>query len=100
VGVHFAIIIVASLSLFLSWRQVYFVSREYLYFKRKVAGSQNDSAMEAGEMNNSRFRGHTEWQKNWEDLGFLDKLKFFDFWFVVIVAGNFFQIFGALVALL
>lgn len=101
VGVHIAIIIIASLSLLLSWRQVYFVSREYLYFKRKVAGSSNQSeGVEPGEMSQSRFRGHTEWQKNWEDLGFLDKLKFFDFWFIVIVAGNFFQIFGALVALL
>ncbi len=68
---HFAIIIVASLSLFLSWRQVYFVSREYLYFKRKVGshsemdGGQMKSGVEGGEMSQSRFRGHTEWQKNW-----------------------------------
>lgn len=33
-------------------------------------------------------------------MGFLDKLKFFDFWFAVIVAANFFQIFGAFVSLL
>lgn len=88
--------IFASLSLFLAWRQVYFVSKEYLYFKRKAGVGQS----EVGEMSNSRFKGHTEWQKNWEELGFLDKLKFFDFWFIVIVAGNFFQVFGALVALL
>ena len=55
---------------------------------------------EASEINQSRFKGHTNWQKNWEELGFLDKLKFFDFWFLVIVTGNFFQIFGAFVALL
>jgi hypothetical protein len=66
VGIHFAIIIIASLSLFLSWRQVYFVSREYLYFKRKVAGSRSNSEEAgAGEMSQSRFRGHTQWQKNW-----------------------------------
>jgi hypothetical protein len=28
--------IVASLSLFLAWRQIYYVSKEYLYFKRKA----------------------------------------------------------------
>jgi hypothetical protein len=27
-------------------------------------------------------------------------MKFFDFWFIIIVAGNFFQLFGALVAIL
>jgi len=27
-------------------------------------------------------------------------MKFFDFWFITTVAGNFFQLFGALVALL
>ena len=52
------------------------------------------------QVTTSRFKGHTHWEKNWEDLGFLDKLKFFDFWFAVIVAANFFQIFGAFVSLL
>jgi hypothetical protein len=41
-----------------------------------------------------------DWRKNWEDLGFFDKMKFFDFWFIVIVTGNFFQLLGALVAIL
>jgi hypothetical protein len=51
-------------------------------------------------MENSRFKSHNRWEKDWGELGFFDKLKFFDFWFLVIVTGNFFQIFGALVAIL
>jgi len=97
VGVHVAVMIVASVSLFLAWRQIYFVSKEYLFFKRKAGVDHSESE---GEMATSRFRGHTKWQKDWEDLGFLDKLRFFDFWFIVIVAANFFQLFGAFVALL
>ena len=33
-GVHVAVLIVAGISLMLSWRQVYFVSKEYMYYKR------------------------------------------------------------------
>lgn len=47
----------------------------------------------------SKMKTHVDWNKDWEDLGFFDKMKFFDFWFVVIVTGNFFQLFGALVAI-
>ena len=96
IGIHVAVVVVASLSLFLAWRQIYYVSREYLHFKGKAGVKQS----EAEEVNASRFKGHHEWQKDWEDLDFLDKLKFFDFWFIVIVAANFFQIFGAVVSLL
>jgi hypothetical protein len=41
-----------------------------------------------------------DWKKNWEELGFFDKMKFFDFWFVSAVTANFFQLFGGIVALL
>lgn len=40
-GIHFVIIVVASLSLLLAWRQVYQVSREYLFFKKKVGANQS-----------------------------------------------------------
>ena len=46
------------------------------------------------------MKTHVDWNKNWEELGFFDKMKFFDFWFLVIVTGNFFQLFGALVGML
>ena len=55
---------------------------------------------ESQDLSQSRFKGHQHWDKNWEELDFLDKLKFFDFWFLIIVAGNFFQVFGAMVAML
>ena len=45
------------------------------------------------------MKTHVDWNKNWEELGFFEKMKFFDFWFMVIVTGNFFQLFGALVAI-
>lgn len=99
VGVHVAVVVLGALSLFLAWRQIYFVSKEYLYFKRRAAVGQEGEGQGEGEVG-GRFRGHTQWQKNWEELGFLDKLKFFDFWFLVIVAANFFQIFGGFVSLL
>ena len=40
------------------------------------------------------------WKKNWEELGFFEKMKFFDFWFTVSVAGHFFQLLGSLVSFL
>lgn len=52
------------------------------------------------ELEDSKFKTNVDWKKNWEDLGFFDKMKFFDFWFATTVAGNFFQVFGALVAFL
>jgi len=40
-GIHIAVMIFASWSLFLAWKQVYFVSKEYLYFKRKAGVAQS-----------------------------------------------------------
>lgn len=47
----------ASLSLFLAWRQIYYVSKQYLYFKRKAVGHSESEE----EMTTSRFKGHTHW---------------------------------------
>ena len=58
VGVHLAVIAVASLSLFLAWRQVYFVSKEYLFFKRREGREKTDK--EDG-VSSSRFKGHNHW---------------------------------------
>jgi prepilin signal peptidase PulO-like enzyme (type II secretory pathway) len=41
-----------------------------------------------------------DWHKTWEELGFFDKMKFFDIWFIIGVSGNFFQFIGAVVAIL
>lgn len=53
-----------------------------------------------GSVDESKFKANVDWRKNWEQLGFFDKLKFFDFWFIITATGNFFQLFGALVAFL
>lgn len=45
-------------------------------------------------------KGSLSIHKNWDELGFLDKAKFFDFWFIVTAAGNFLQFFGGFVAIL
>eukprot|EP01017_Pseudomicrothorax_dubius_P004914 TRINITY_DN11117_c0_g1_i3.p1 TRINITY_DN11117_c0_g1~~TRINITY_DN11117_c0_g1_i3.p1 ORF type:complete len:579 (+),score=109.86 TRINITY_DN11117_c0_g1_i3:406-2142(+) len=37
--------------------------------------------------------------KSWEELSFSDKLRFFDMWLFVSIAGNFFQVLGALLSL-
>lgn len=66
-----------------------------MHYKRVLAGDRSELGR-----TESRFKSHSNWEKNWEELGFFDKLKFFDFWFIVIVAGNFFQVFGAVVSLL
>ena len=58
VGVHLAVMVIASISLFLAWRQIYFVSKEYLYFKRK-AGVEQTEVEE--QVTTSRFKGHTHW---------------------------------------
>lgn len=61
-------------------------------YKKEIQGHQTI-------IEESKMKTHVDWNKDWEDLGFFDKMKFFDFWFVVIVTGNFFQLFGALVAI-
>jgi hypothetical protein len=48
----------------------------------------------------SKLKTSVDWKKNWEELGFFDKMKFFDFWFVIGVTANFFQLFGGIVGLL
>lgn len=48
----------------------------------------------------SKLKANVNWKKNWDELGFFDKMKFFDFWFITTVTANFFQLFGALVAFL
>ena len=69
-----------------------------MIYKKNV--SQHEIKLEENKHsgNAKQLRGTVDWRKNWEELGFFDKMKFFDFWFIVIVAGNFFQLFGALVA--
>ena len=41
-----------------------------------------------------------DFKKTWEELSFFDKLKFFDFWFVVSIVGNFIQIIGCVLTIL
>lgn len=55
--------------------------------------------------NNPRYKGidkfsQVDWGKEWDELGFFDKLKFFDTWFIISVGGNFFQFIGAVTAIL
>lgn len=61
----------------------------------KSAIGENES-----EIRQSKLTTSVDFRKNWEELGFFDKMKFFDFWFIVTVTGNFFQMFGAFVAIL
>src|ERR1700733_14549750 len=53
-----------------------------------------------GQHQNKDSNIQEDWKKSWEDLGFFDKLKFFDIWFIIGAGGNFFQIIGAIVAIL
>jgi hypothetical protein len=64
-------------------------------YKRKSVGASS-------EINPSSYKFTTEidWKKSWEELGFFDKMKFFDIWFLVSAGGNFFQLIGAIVAIL
>ena len=39
-------------------------------------------------------------RSNWENLGISEKLKFFNFWVMIAVAGNLFQIFGGILSIL
>lgn len=95
-SVHIAIMIVSFCSLMMAWKQVYDISKEYMIYKRSIPRRRLDEA-KSSEID-SKLKANVDWKKDWEELGFFDKLKFFDFWFIVIVTGNFFQLFGALVA--
>lgn len=82
------VLILATVSLILSWKQIYEISKEYMKFR-----------------NNPRYKGidkfsQVDWGKQWDELGFFEKLKFFDIWFIISAGGNFFQFIGAITAIL
>jgi hypothetical protein len=92
-AIHVAVIAVAALSLMTLWKQVYDVSKEYMKYKQGLSSGKT-------QYEDSKLQTSVDWKKNWEELGFFDKMKFFDFWFVTAVTGNFFQVFGGIVAIL
>ena len=97
-AVHVAIMIISLSSLLAAWNQVYEISKEYMIYKQNSGGHGFENEINRSSVGNQDLKADVDWKKNWEDLGFFDKMKFFDFWFIIIVTGNFFQLFGALVA--
>jgi hypothetical protein len=93
------------MSLAFSWRQIYEISKEYMRYKRKVTHDRDQPTgtgvdRTTSDLSTSRLTTHIDWEKNLEDLGFFDKMKFFDIWFMIGVGGNFFQFIGAVVSIL
>jgi hypothetical protein len=99
------VLVLALMSLVFSWRQIYEISKEYMRYKRKIANDRDQTIVvererSASDLSTSRITTHVDWEKNWEDLGFFEKMKFFDIWFMIGVGGNFFQFIGAVVSIL
>lgn len=114
--IHIIVLILASVSLVLSWKSIYQMAKDYMQYMllyKNVAtkvGKSKDSLQKASSMssmtsfdeNNPEepVENLLEFKKSWEELSFFDKLKFFDFWFVFSILGNFIQINGSIIAIL
>lgn len=104
--VHFGVLILASISLFLSWKSIYEMAKDYmqymfLYKNVKTSLQSRPSMKNQGSQEEEEpLENLLEFKKSWEDLSFFDKLKFFDFWFVFSILGNFIQINGSIIAIL
>jgi len=113
--IHLIVLILASVSLFLSWKSIYQMAKDYMQYMflyKNVAsyvGKSNSSLQKLGSMSSHNsidenpdepMENMLEFKKSWEELSFFDKLKFFDFWFVFSILGNFIQINGSIIAIL
>lgn len=104
--VHFGVLILASISLFLSWKSIYEMAKDYmqymfLYKNVKTSLQSRPSLKNQGSQEEEEpLENLLEFKKSWEELSFFDKLKFFDFWFVFSILGNFIQINGSIIAIL
>lgn len=57
-AIHLAVFIISSVSLVLSWKQVYSVSRDYMAYKKEIQGHQTI-------IEESKMKTHVDWNKNW-----------------------------------
>jgi len=112
---HIIVLFLASISLFLSWKSIYQMAKDYMQYMflyknvANIVGKSNtsmrkfssvDSANSFEENSEEPLENMLEFKKSWEELSFFDKLKFFDFWFVFSILGNFIQINGSIIAIL
>lgn len=58
ISVHIAVMIVAILSLFASWKQIYEISKEYMIYKKSMNLNRNS-------IEDSKFKTNVDWKKNW-----------------------------------
>ena len=113
--IHFIVLILASISLFLSWKSIYQMAKDYMQYMflyknvANIVGKSNPSLQKMSSMSSKDsmeenqeepMENMLEFKKSWEELSFFDKLKFFDFWFVFSILGNFIQINGSIIAIL
>lgn len=113
--IHIIVLVLACVSLFLSWKSIYQMAKDYMQYMflyknvASLVGKSNSSLHKmsiksslASEQQNSEepLENMLEFKKSWEELSFFDKLKFFDFWFVFSILGNFIQINGSIIAIL
>lgn len=113
--IHIIVLVLASVSLFLSWKSIYQMAKDYMQYMflyknvanlvgksspslNKVASMSSTNSMD--ENADEPLENMLEFKKSWEELSFFDKLKFFDFWFVFSILGNFIQINGSIIAIL
>ena len=112
---HLIVLLLASVSLFLSWKSIYQMAKDYMQYMflyknvANIVGKSSPSMRKVSSMSSTNsvdenpeepLENMLEFKKSWEELSFFDKLKFFDFWFVFSILGNFIQINGSIIAIL
>lgn len=114
--IHIIVLILACISLVLSWRSIYQMAKDYMQYMllyknvSNIVGKSSNSLQKVSSLSSMTSNDENnpeepvdnllEFKKSWEDLSFFDKLKFFDFWFIFSILGNFIQINGSIIAIL
>jgi hypothetical protein len=92
--IHLLVLLLAFVSLILSGRYVYEIAKDYmhymaLYKKVKLLVDDHHYPPSSTVNNNNQTEKLLQFKQTWEELSIFDKLRFFDFWFLFGIIGNF-----------
>ncbi|KAL4456091.1 hypothetical protein ABPG74_014052 [Tetrahymena malaccensis] len=122
VFIHSIVAVLAIISLALSTKYIYEVGKKYIKHKIIYENVQKQFNFHREEESKLKVRDSFDMQKleqeekkdsddldieellkdnkKWDDIGFFNKLKFFNLWIVVSIVGNIVQIIGCFIAIL
>ncbi len=88
--IHIVVIILAAISLILTWKYVYKMAKFFWKVKDKLKALPVDTMEEREKLNNI----YTSRQSKWDIVKSTDKGKLFNKWSIICLLGNIVQVFG------